>query len=178
MTDLLHDTAERSIRYQQHIAERAVFPSDDAIAGLAHFDEPLPDAGSDSLSVIRMLDDYGSPATVATTGGRYYGFVTGGALPATIAATWLATTWDENAGLTTGSPVGARLEAIALGWVLDALGLAPDLAGGFVTGATMANFTALAAARHHLLKNAGWDVEADGLSVRRRYVWSWVRRCM
>ncbi|HYL95994.1 MAG TPA: aminotransferase class V-fold PLP-dependent enzyme, partial [Terriglobales bacterium] len=105
----------------------------------------------------------GSPATVASTGGRYFGFVNGGALPAAMAANWLAGAWDQNAGLSVMSPVGAKLEEIAAQWLLEIFGLPADCGVGFVTGATMANFTALAAARHCLLNRAGWDAEADGL---------------
>ena len=113
--------------------------------------------------LLALLDEAGSPATVATAGGRYFGFVIGGSLPAALAANWLAGAWDQNAGLAAASPVAARLEAVALRWLLDALGLPADAGGGFVSGATMANFSGLAAARHVILQSAGWDVEADGL---------------
>ena len=96
-------------------------------------------------------------------GGRFFGFVNGGALPASVAANWLAGAWDQNAGLAASSPVSNRLEEIAQKWVLDALGFSPDCGIGFATGATMANFTGLAAARHTLLKKQGWDAEAQGL---------------
>src|SRR5271154_1226203 len=110
-----------------------------------------------------MLDQIGSPATVASTGARYFGFVTGGSLPAAMAANWLAGAWDQNAALFAQSPVASRIEEIASGWLLDVLALPKTCGMGFVTGATMANFTALAAARHALLSRAGWDVEERGL---------------
>jgi glutamate/tyrosine decarboxylase-like PLP-dependent enzyme len=100
---------------------------------------------------------------VASAGGRYFGFVTGGALPAALAAHWLAAAWDQNVFNPTSSPVGSKLEEVALGWLLDLLQLPPAAGAGFVTGATMANFCGLAAARHALLLREGWDVEARGL---------------
>src|SRR5690348_7103742 len=123
----------------------------------------FPEQGENALDVLARLDEVGSPATMASAGPRHFGFVIGGSLPATVAASWLATAWDQNAGLVAASPVAAAIEEIVLGWLLDVLHLPPAAAGGFVTGATMANFTALAAARHAVLARAGWDVEADGL---------------
>src|SRR5690606_13791236 len=99
----------------------------------------------------------------ATTGRRFFGFVVGGILPAAAAANFLMAAWDQNGGLRIGSPINAKLEDVALSWLLDVLNLPAGTAGGFVTGATMANFTALAAARHHLLLRKGWDVGAKGL---------------
>jgi glutamate/tyrosine decarboxylase-like PLP-dependent enzyme len=109
------------------------------------------------------LDEAGSPATVASAGGRYFGFVIGGSLPASLATNWLAGAWDQMAGMATSSPVAAKLETVALRWLLDVLRLPAEAGAGFVSGATMANFSGLAAARHALLRQAGWDVEADGL---------------
>jgi glutamate/tyrosine decarboxylase-like PLP-dependent enzyme len=113
--------------------------------------------------VIAMLDDLGSSATMASTSGRYFGFVTGGTLPVTLAANWLAGAWDQNAGLHATSPVGAKIEEIAAQWLCDIFGLPRTCGVGFTTGATLANFTCLAAARHALLRRAGWNVENDGL---------------
>jgi len=113
--------------------------------------------------VLAELDELGSPATVASAGRRYFGFVTGGSLPVTVAASWLASAWDQNAGLVACSPIGAKLEQVALDWLKDLFHLPRDSGGGFVTSATAANFSALAAARHALLARAGWDVEAQGL---------------
>ena len=163
MTNWLEDAAQRGIRYVNSVNERRVFPEQGAIDALAEFDEPFPQQPASAESVIALLDDLGGPATVATTGSRYFGFVIGGLLPAAMAASWLMSAWDQNGVLYALSPVNAVLEKIALRWVVDALGLPEETVGGFVTGATMANFTALAAARHHLLARAGWDVEAQGL---------------
>lgn len=160
---LLFDTAERASRYQANLDARPVFPPADVVERLSLLGGALPDEPTSPEVVLALLDDVGSPATVATTGQRYFGFVTGGSLPAALAANWLASAWDQNAALAVMSPVAAKLESIALGWLLDVLALPPDSVGGFVTGATMANLTGLAAARHALLSRQGWDVEAQGL---------------
>ncbi|RPJ39763.1 MAG: aspartate aminotransferase family protein, partial [Chloroflexi bacterium] len=139
------------------------FPSADALAGLAAFDEALPDDPHDPIETLALLDEAASPATVSTAGGRYFGFVIGGALPAALAANWLAGSWDQNAGMVASSPAAAKLEDVALRWLVEVLGLPAGTGGGFVTGATMANFCGLAAARHAALQQMGWDVEAKGL---------------
>ena len=161
--EALSFAAEGARRYAREIVGRRVAPEAKAVAALPTFHEKFPERGSDPREVVRRLDDLGSPATVATAGGRYFGFVTGGALPASLAASWLASAWDQNAGLRVMSPVGVELEDVALGWVCEALHLPADCEGGLVTGATTANFTALAAARYGLLKKAGWDVAEDGM---------------
>ena len=124
---------------------------------------PSPTHPASPEAVIELLDRVGSPATVATAGGRFFGFVHGGCLPAALAANWLAGAWDQNAVLYATSPIGSRLEEVASRWLVDVLGLPEGCGAAFVTGATMANFTGLAAARTALLERAGWDVEADGL---------------
>jgi glutamate/tyrosine decarboxylase-like PLP-dependent enzyme len=123
----------------------------------------MPEARTDPARVLAELDEIGSPATVATAGGRYFGYVIGGSLPAALAANMLAAAWDQNVGLRVMSPVGAVLEDIALRWMIDLFGLPQGTAGAFVSGATMANFTCLAAARGALLTRKGWNVESDGL---------------
>ncbi|MGO8946803.1 MAG: pyridoxal phosphate-dependent decarboxylase family protein [Ktedonobacterales bacterium] len=163
MDELLHAAAARAIRYLEGVDERSVAPSSEAIADLKELDGPLPEEPTDPAEVLALLDDFGSPATVATAGPRFFGFVIGGSLPVTVAANWLAGAWDQPAFAYAASPVAATLEELALRWVLDVLGLPSTCGGAFVTGATMANFCGLAAARHRLLENAGWNVEADGL---------------
>jgi glutamate/tyrosine decarboxylase-like PLP-dependent enzyme len=160
---LLTDAAQRASHYLDGLDDRSVSPTPEAVARLAAFDEPLPDGPCDPAEVLALLDDVGSPATVATAGPRFFGFVIGGSLPVTVAANWLATAWDQNAGLVAASPTGARLEQVALSWLVDVLRLPAGTAGAFVTGATVANLTALAAARRAVLAQAGWDVDADGL---------------
>lgn len=163
MKRLFSEAAERGSRYVTEVARRRVAPRPEDVAKLDVLGGPLPQNPSDPTAVIAMLDDLGSLATMASTSGRYFGFVTGGALPVTLAANWLAGAWDQNAGLHATSPLGAKIEEIAAQWLCEIFGL-PDTCGvGFTTGATMANFTCLAAARHALLKRAGWNVEDDGL---------------
>jgi glutamate/tyrosine decarboxylase-like PLP-dependent enzyme len=113
--------------------------------------------------VLALLDEIGSPATVASAGPRYFGFVIGGALPMAVAASWLLAAWDQNAGLTVASPVSSRLDEVAVDWVCQLLGLPEGTAGAFVTGATMANATCLAAARDAVLARSGWDAASEGL---------------
>ena len=160
---ILTDAAARASRYLSTIVDRRVCPERDAVDRLQAFAGPLQDAGCDPASVLDSLDTLGSPATVASAGGRYFGFVTGGALPAALAANWLAGAWDQNASLTVMSPVAAKLESVAVGWLRELLGLPASAVGALVTGATLANFTCLVAARHALLERAGWNVEDDGL---------------
>jgi glutamate/tyrosine decarboxylase-like PLP-dependent enzyme len=131
---------------------------------LAALDEPLPADGEDPVAVIERLAAVAGPATVASPGPRYFGFVTGGALPAALAADWLTSAWDQNSFSRVSSPAAAAIEAVVERWVLEALGLPLDAAVGITTGATTANFTGLAAARHAVLERVGWDVEANGLS--------------
>jgi len=160
---VLHRAAALAAEYLAGLPTRSVAPTPAALARLHSLDRPFPDGPADPTAVLEELHAVGSPATMATAGGRFFGFVVGGSLPAALAASWLAAAWDQDAGLAVLAPGAAAFEEIALRWLLDALGLPPDCAGGFVTGATMANFTALAAARHAVLRRAGWDVEADGL---------------
>lgn len=163
MRALFNDVATRAARYLEELRERRVAPSEEAIRALSALDTSLPDGPTPPEAVLELLDRIGSPASVASAGGRYFGFVIGGSLPAALAANWLAGAWDQNAGLFAATPVAAVLEEISLRWLLDLLRLPAECGAAFVTGATIANFTALAAARHAVLEQAGWDVESDGL---------------
>jgi len=163
LKELLAATTERSVRYLKDIETRRVSPSNEAIAGLARFDVPLQNEPIDPRTVLAQLDEIGSPATMAMAGPRFFGFVIGGSLPVALAANWFASAWDQNTGLFNSTPATAALEQVALKWLLDVLQLPRDCAGAFVTGTTVAHITALAAARHAVLKRAGWDVEANGL---------------
>jgi glutamate/tyrosine decarboxylase-like PLP-dependent enzyme len=161
--ELLQDAAQRAIAYLQSVPHRSITPSPQALLRLGELNHPLPQTGVDAREVLRRLDEIGSPTTVATTGGRYFGLVIGGTLPATIAANWLAAAWDQNASFRWTSPIAATLEDVSLQWLSDLFGLPDGVAGAFVTGASMANMSALASARHALLSRLGWDVEAKGL---------------
>src|SRR5438094_541281 len=163
MKDLLRTTADRAARYLASLQDRSVAPTPEALANLARLDEPFPERPTDAAQVIALLDEIGSPATMASAGGRFFGFVVGGSLPAAVAASGLAAAWDQNAGIVVLSPIAARLEQVAMRWLLDVLGLPPACGVGFVTCATQANFSGLAAARHALLARRGWNVEAQGL---------------
>ena len=161
--EVLGLAARKALAYLRTVGSRRVAPSPSAVMDLAQFEEPLPEARGDAFCLLDLLDRVGSPATVATAGGRFFGFVNGAALPVSVAATWIASAWDQNAALRVMSPAGAALEDVALGWVREVLGLPSECGGAVVTGATMANFTGLAAARHALLERRGWDVENDGM---------------
>ncbi|HEX2490700.1 MAG TPA: aminotransferase class V-fold PLP-dependent enzyme, partial [Blastocatellia bacterium] len=163
MKELLADFLDRALHYIDSLDSRRVAPSVEAVERLALLDEPLPEHPTDPRIVLRMIDEIGSPATVASAGGRYFGFVTGGALPAALAANLMAGVWDQNAGYRVQSPVAARIEDVCLKWLREVFGLPAGAGGGFVTGATMANLAALAAARRAVLLKAGWNVEEDGL---------------
>ncbi len=163
MNELLSDASARAIRYLDSLPTRPVAPTPAAIAGLRAFDEPLPAAASDPAATLRLLDEVGSPASMAMAGPRFFGFVIGGSLPVALGANWLAGAWDQNSALYRATPGTAFIEQVALRWLLDVLRLPAECAGAFVTGATVANLCALAAARHAVLQRAGWNVEADGL---------------
>ena len=160
---LLQDACRRALAYLDGLAERRVAPDAEAVAALDRLDFPLPGPGLAGEEVLRMLDEAGSPATVASAGPRYFGFVTGGTLPAAQAAAWLAAAWDQNAATTVMSPTAAMLNAVALRWTAELLGLPAGTGGGFVTGATMANAACLAAARDAVLTRHGWDAAGQGL---------------
>jgi glutamate/tyrosine decarboxylase-like PLP-dependent enzyme len=163
MEDLFLDVAKRASRYVEGLPGRRVIPSSEDIARLKQMDVPLQYESIESARVLAELDDIGAPATVASTGGRFFGFVVGGCLPAAMTANMLAGVWDQNVGYGILSPIAAALEEISMRWLISLFGLPPGTGAGFVTGATAANFTCLAAARHALLARQGWDVEADGL---------------
>ncbi|MGH2582591.1 MAG: pyridoxal phosphate-dependent decarboxylase family protein [Anaerolineales bacterium] len=160
---LLHNAAERGVKYLREIDGRRAFPAQEDIDRLQELDFDLPESGRPPEHILKLLDEIGSPATVATAGPRYFGFVIGGSLPAALAANWLAGAWDQNAFSPLSSTVGAKLEEISLGWLREVFGFPETADGALVTGATMANYCGVMAARHALLAKKGWDVEARGL---------------
>jgi glutamate/tyrosine decarboxylase-like PLP-dependent enzyme len=162
-TALVAQAAEYISEYLTGVDGRSVAPSDHAVAALAHLTGELPTESTSPDAVLNLLHTYGSPATVVNSGGRYFGFVNGGMVPAALGAALMVSGWDQNAAFQVQSPVAAELETAALRWVADLLGLPESTGGAIVTGATMANFCALAAARHAILARLGWDVEHDGL---------------
>jgi glutamate/tyrosine decarboxylase-like PLP-dependent enzyme len=138
MLTLLDDAAQRSATYLHSLGQRPVRPDPAAVQQLARLDEALPESPTDPAGVLALLDEVVSPATMATAGPRFFGFVIGGSLPAALAANWLVGAWDQNACLAKVTPGVAQVEAVALRWLVDMLGLPPQTEGSFVTGATLA----------------------------------------
>jgi glutamate/tyrosine decarboxylase-like PLP-dependent enzyme len=155
------ELSEEHLRTLDERPVRALVEYEDVLAAL---DEPLPEHGEDDVAVLDHLATVAGPGTVANPGPRYFGFVTGGALPAALGSEWLASAWDQNAFSRVSSPAAAAIEAVAERWVLEALHLPSTAAVGFATGATTSNFTCIAAARNALLERVGWDVERRGLA--------------
>jgi len=148
--------------YADRALERNVFPTPEAIENLVHFDEPLPDSPGDALEILRQLDEYGSPATVAQIGGRYFGLVNGGVIPATLAVRWLTDFWDQNTPLYLTSPVASRLEEVTEAWLRELFALPESTIAGYVSGSSMSIFCGLAAARHRKFDRLGWDINRRG----------------
>ncbi len=161
--DVLNAAHRHASAFLRDVANRHVGGTATRAQLLAALGGPLPQCPADPLAVIDALARDADPGIVATVGPRYFGFVTGGAVPVTVAADWLASAWDQNGAMYVMSPALAVMEDVVAGWVVELLGLPSASTVGFVTGCHMANFTCLAAARHEVLRRAGWDVEAQGL---------------
>jgi glutamate/tyrosine decarboxylase-like PLP-dependent enzyme len=160
---LFESAKEYSLAYLAEAEQREVFPRASAISNLDHFEEDLPAEPGDPAGILGTLHRFGSPATVSTIGGRYFGFVNGSSMPAAMAAHWLADVWDQNTALYVMSPIGACLESVCERWMLDLLGLPAGTVAGFVSGTSTATICGLAAGRNKLLEKLGWDVSAKGL---------------
>lgn len=160
---LLRRTADLAVAYLDSLPDRPVIGDVDVASLRRQLVTPLPDAGEDPATVIEELAEVGGRAAVAMAGPRYFGFVIGGSLPAAVAADWLTSTWDQNAGLYVAGPAASVVEEAVGAWLIDLFGLPPDAGYGLVTGCQMAHFTCLAAARQATLERAGWDVTARGL---------------
>jgi glutamate/tyrosine decarboxylase-like PLP-dependent enzyme len=163
MSDLMRDAARRALAYLDSLPTRPVRPDPAGVSALTALDRALPERGLPPAEVLALLDERVTPATMAMAGPRFFGFVIGGALPAALAASWLAAAWDQNCGLHSATPGVSQLEIVALRWLTELFGLPKQTVGAFVTGATMASFSALAAARHAVLARVGWPVETEGL---------------
>jgi len=161
--NLLEQTLAHAQRFLDSLPTRPVGATASLEEVRQAFDHPLPDNGIGSSRAIEELATRADPGLVASAGPRFFGFVIGGSHPAALAADWLTSTWDQNTGLYVISPTAAVLEEVAAKWLLELLDLPRQSGVGFVTGGQMANFTCLAAARHAVLKEVGWDVEAEGL---------------
>jgi glutamate/tyrosine decarboxylase-like PLP-dependent enzyme len=162
-SELLARTADLASTYLAALADRPVGRPVDVMRLREALGGPLPEVGSDPAEVVEWLAASADAGLVGSAGPRYFGFVIGGSLPAALATDWLVSTWDQNAFVYVSSPAAAVAEEVAGAWLVDLLGLPPETSVGFVTGVTTANFTALAAARHHVLARGGWDVERFGL---------------
>lgn len=161
---LLELAKEYAVNYLTELPEKRVFPDEAALKELEKLAVPLPASSTDPRKVLDILNTIGSRSTVASNGGRYFGFVFGGTLPVTLAANWMASAWDQNAVLNISSPIAAKMEKVAGKWLLDLLHLPTDSAVGFVTGTTMANFCAVLAARQRIYERQGWDSRARGIN--------------
>jgi glutamate/tyrosine decarboxylase-like PLP-dependent enzyme len=160
---ILEMTAAIAADYLESLDDRRIFPDATPDELRASLGGPLPDQPVDAQQVVGELAAGAEPGVVAMGSGRYFGFVIGGALPAALAADWLTSTWDQNAGLYVGGPSASVVEQVTREWLVDLLGLPEDASIGFVTGTQMAHVTGLAAARFHVLDEVGWDVGRDGL---------------
>ncbi|HWZ62934.1 MAG TPA: aminotransferase class V-fold PLP-dependent enzyme [Steroidobacteraceae bacterium] len=160
---LLEATARLAASYRESLPERAVRALRTPQELQSALRVPLTESGEPAKQVIEALAELGAVGTTASAGPRYFGFVVGGSTPAALAADWLVSAWDQNGGLHALSPLIAAVEEVTAAWLLEVLRLPASMSVGFVTGCQMASFTALAAARHRVLRRAGWDVEAEGL---------------
>ena len=162
--ELLHRTADHAADFIETLGERPVRAAASVEELIEALGGPLPERGTDDLAVLDSLVKAAEAGLVGMASGRYFGFVIGGAVPAALAADWLTSAWDQNPGLYAAGPAASVVEEVARGWLAELLGLPPSVSVAYVTGCQMAHVTALAAARHQVLVQAGWDVAADGLA--------------
>jgi glutamate/tyrosine decarboxylase-like PLP-dependent enzyme len=164
MRDLLRQTADLAADFLESVPDRPVFPRVGPDELRARLGGPVPEDPTDPSSVVADLAAAGSDGAVLIPGGRYFGFVIGGSVPAALAADWLTSTWDQNAGLYVGGPTASIVEEVAGAWLADLLRIPRAKSFAFVAGTQMAHATAMAAARNHVLAEVGWDVEEKGLT--------------
>ncbi|MFK7908409.1 MAG: aspartate aminotransferase family protein [Chitinophagales bacterium] len=162
--EIFNQARSYAFEYIDGIEEMDVFPSSKTLQDLDNFDELLPENPTSAQALLEQLHTFGSPNTTAQTGGRYFGFVNGGAVPASLGVKWLADVWDQNGGLYFTSPINSKLEKVCENWLKDVFNLPKETVAGFVSGTSMANLCGLAAARFQILKNLGWDVNEQGLN--------------
>ncbi|UCH42044.1 MAG: aspartate aminotransferase family protein [Gammaproteobacteria bacterium] len=157
------DARDAAYAYADAAPERNVFPTPEALAALAGFDESLPARPGDAIQIVRQLAELGSPATVSQIAGRYFGLVNGGVIPASLAVRWLTDFWDQNTPLYLSSPVASKLEEVTEGWLRQLFELPESSVAGFVSGSSLSIFCGLAAARQRNFARLGWDVNRRGL---------------
>jgi glutamate/tyrosine decarboxylase-like PLP-dependent enzyme len=163
LRSLLDDAATYAAEFLERLPERPVTPTATAEELRKELGGPMPEGPRQPQMVVAELARAADPGIMATPGGRFFGFVIGGSLPTALAADWLTSAWDQNAGLYAAAPAASVVEEVCGAWLIELFGLPEQVSYGLVTGCQMANFTALAAARHSVLEAAEWDVEADGL---------------
>jgi glutamate/tyrosine decarboxylase-like PLP-dependent enzyme len=161
--NLFNKAQNYALNYLDDVQQQRVFPSEQSLANLSVFDEMLPSETMDPDKILDLLHQVGSKATVAQNAGRYFGFVNGGALPITMAVSWLASVWDQNAALYVMSPIAAKLEQVCESWLIQLLGLPQHCVAGFVSGTSTATFCGLAAARYKQLQKHNWNINIQGL---------------
>jgi glutamate/tyrosine decarboxylase-like PLP-dependent enzyme len=161
--NLLKQAQQAAFDYIDSQSIQRIFPSETSLEKLAIFNEPLPEATSDPTLLLELLNTVGSVNTVAQTGGRYFGFVNGNALPVTLATKWLSDVWDQNAALYVMSPIASTLESTCQNWLNQLFDLPENTVAGFVSGTSIATLSGLAAARFRQLQKLGWDVNQQGL---------------
>ncbi|MCR9290194.1 MAG: aminotransferase class V-fold PLP-dependent enzyme [Bacteroidetes bacterium] len=161
--ELFEQAKDYAYEYSNSIRNQPVFPEKETIEGLNSFDEPLSKTGCSGEVILKQLHQFGSPATVAQTGGRYFGFVNGNSIPAALATKWLSDFWDQNSALYVMSPINSKLESVCENWLKELFQFPSETVAGFVSGTTMANLVGLAAARYRIFKNKNWDVNEKGL---------------
>jgi glutamate/tyrosine decarboxylase-like PLP-dependent enzyme len=160
--DIFRQAQKYAFDYADNVLERNVYPAPDAISNLNKFVEELPESTGNASEVLEKLNLYGTPASVAQTGGRYFGFVNGGVIPVSLAARWLSDFWDQNTALYVISPVASKLEEVAESWLRKLFGLPEKIVAGFVSGSSLAIFCGLAAARYRIFQNNDWDINKKG----------------
>ena len=161
--ELLKQAQQAAFEYIDNISHQRVFPDETSLKKLTIFDEPLPKVSSDPALLLELLNTVGSANTVAQTGGCYFGFVNGNALPVTLATKWLSDVWDQNAALYVMSPISSKLESVCQNWLNQLFDLPEHTVAGFVSGTSIATLSGLAAARFRQLQKLGWDVNQQGL---------------
>ena len=160
--DIFDQVQQYIYSYMDSVDSRRVYPDNESIEGLQVFDSELPMETGNAAEILKLLDQQGSPATLAQTGGRYFGFVNGGVLPVSLAARMLSDTWDQNTALSVMSPIASKLEEVCERWMAELLNLPESTAAGFVSGSSLSIFCGLAAARYRIFQNLNWDINRQG----------------
>lgn len=161
--EIFNQVQQYSFEYLESVFDRNVYPTEEALDNLSIFDEELPLSSTKAENVIEQLNEFGSPATTATLGGRYFGFVCGSAVPVGLAAKNLGTYWDQAPAMNVLSPIGSKLESVVEKWLVELLDLPKNTSAGFVSGTSTANLCGLAAARYRILQRNNWDINQKGL---------------